>query len=100
MKAYFGRKVGSLAELRELTEKTKGKATEYEVVKEVDLDGAEFRRFANSFLNDQPWIDPGDGGHSAKGVARCIRVTNLRTGERVLVNSEGYGYPRYTAIEG
>ena len=30
---------------------------------------------------------------------RCIRVTNTETGERVLINSEGYDYCRYTALE-
>ncbi|MFK4998696.1 DUF6329 domain-containing protein [Bacillus sp. N9] len=29
----------------------------------------------------------------------CIRVVNKDTDDKVLVNSEGYDYPRYTAIE-
>ena len=102
MKAIFGRKMASLEELKDATARARldgltGKP--YEVIKEIELSDADFRKFARRLLNDQPWIDETDGGHNQNGEAKCIRVINLSTGERVLVNSEGYGYPRYTALE-
>jgi len=95
-KAFFGRKVADLKELKALT----GEASSaYQVTKEVLLSSEEFEQFASDFFQDQPWICPEDGGVNESGEAKCIRVINKETGERVLVNSEGYNYPRYTALE-
>ncbi|AEE92530.1 conserved protein of unknown function [Tepidanaerobacter acetatoxydans Re1] len=95
-KAFFGRKVADLEELKALT----GEASSaYQVTKEVLLSSKEFEQFASDFFQDQPWISPEDGGINEKREVRCIRVINKETGERVLVNSEGYNYPRYTALE-
>jgi len=101
-KALFGRKIADLKELKDLTEvaiKGGEVGTSYQVTKEVSLTGEEFQQFASDFFQDQPWISPEDGGSNKKGEIRCIRVINQETGERVLVNSEGYDYPRYTALE-
>jgi hypothetical protein len=65
----------------------------------VILKDKDFKEFANDFLKDQPWISKGDGGINDNGQVRCIRVTNIETDEKVLVNSEGYNYPRYTGLE-
>ncbi len=95
-KAFFGRKIADLKELKALT----GEAGfAYQVTKEVLLSSKEFEQFASNFFDDQPWISPKDGGINENGEAKCIRVINKETGERVLVNSEGYSYPRYTALE-
>lgn len=102
MKAHFGRKVTDLTELKKLTEvaiRSGQKGTPYEVTKEIILSDTEFNRLADDLLEDQPWIDKADGGSNLNGEIRCIRVINKLTGERILVNSEGYDYPRYTAIE-
>ena len=99
-KALFGRKIANLEELKELTQSVHRKGEiGYEVTKEVTLTNDEFQQFASDFLQDQPWISPEDGGSNKKGEIRCIRVINQETSERVLINSEGYGYPRYTALE-
>src|SRR5690554_3561191 len=102
MKALFGRKVSSLAELKEITEeatKQGQRGQSYIVTKEVELEDTDFHNFANDFFNDQPWITKEDGGVNENREVRCIRVINKDTGEKVLVNTEGYTYPRYTAIE-
>ena len=102
MKALFGRKISNLEELKELTERAiaAGEIGEaYTVTREVKLSGQEFDKFAGDFFEDQPWISPEDGGVNKNREIRCIRVINRETGERVLVNSEGYTYPRYTALE-
>lgn len=102
MKALFGRKVSNLKELKEITEEAVRKGQQgqsYFVTKEVVLEDSDFHIFASDFFNDQPWITEEDGGVNKNKEVRCIRVINKDTGEKVLVNSEGYSYPRYTAIE-
>ena len=102
MKALFGRKVCDLVELKEITHqaiKEGKKGQPYIITREVILKDADFRDFAQDFFKDQPWITIEDGGVSSEGEIRCIRVMNIDTGERVLVNTEGYGYPRYTGLE-
>lgn len=93
VKALFGRKVSDLEELKYLTEQAlkegkKGKA--YSINKEVELKDDEYRKFTSNFLEDQPWIEKED---------TCIRVRNKETGETVLVNPQGYEYPRYVSLE-
>lgn len=102
MKALFGRKVSNLAELKEITEeavKQGQRGQSYIVTKEVELEDCEFQQFSNDFFNDQPWITKEDGGLNENREVRCIRVSNKETEEKVLVNCEGYSYPRYLAIE-
>lgn len=102
MRALFGRKVLNLKELKELTKEAKEdglRGTAYEVTKEIELSDEEFKEFAKDFCKDQPWITKEDGGCNEKGELRCIRVKNTKTKKSILVDSEGYTYPRYTAIE-
>ena len=92
-RALFGRKISNLGELKALTDQAlkegnKGKA--YTINKEVSLEDADFQKFAANFLRDQPWIDKED---------TCIRVKNKKTGETVLVDPQGYEYPRYVSLE-
>ena len=101
-RALFGRKLNDLEELREATVRAKQAGQRgglYEVTKEVPLGDDDFKAFAEDFFNVQPWIDKSDGGSNENGEIRCIRVINTDTGERVLINSEGYNYCRYTALE-
>lgn len=102
MRALFGRKMADIEELKDATRIAKKEGftgSAYEVTKEVELSDLDFKEFTEDFLEDQPWIEKGDGGSNPSGEIRCIRVINQLTGERILVNSEGYDYPRYTAIE-
>ena len=102
MKALFGRKICDLEELRGLIHqsiKEGQKGQPFTIIREVILKDKDFRDFANDFLKDQTWISPEDGGMSNDGEIRCLRVVNIDTGEKVLVNTEGYDYPRYTGLE-
>ncbi len=92
-RAMFGRKISNLGELKHLTEQAlregkKGKA--YTINKEVELEDKDFQQFAANFLRDQPWIEKED---------TCIRIKNKETGETVLVDPQGYEYPRYVSLE-
>lgn len=102
MKALFGRKLNNIKELRKTTEEAKKDGvigSDYTVIREVELSDSEFKKFASNFLEDQPWIKKSDGGTNEKGELRCIRVINKDTGEKILSNTEGYEFSRYTAIE-
>ncbi len=101
MRALFGRKVCDLEELKGLTHqaiKDGRKGQPYIITREVILKDVDFRDFAEDFLKNQDWITPEDGGMDQEGRVRCIRVSNIDTGENVLVNTEGYDYPRYTGL--
>ncbi len=102
MRALFGRKIENIVELREATERSRKigmKGAVYTVDREVEMTDDAFREFGKDFLKDQPWVLKTDGGYSEKGEYRCIRVRNMDTGERLLVSSEGFDYPRYTGIK-
>ena len=93
MRALFARKIPTLEELRELTAQAirEGKVGRTVTVdEEITLTDKEFQNFASDMLADQPWINPR---------ANCIRVVNQDTGERVIIDPQGYQYPRYTSLE-
>lgn len=101
-RALFGRKLNDLEELKDATfyaKQDRKLGSLYEVIKDVPLDDDEFKEFAQDFFKEQSWIEKSDGGSNVKGELRCLQVINTETGERVLVNSEGYDYSRYTALE-
>lgn len=102
MKALFGRKVCDLIELKALTHqaiKEGKKGQPYTITREVILKDAEFQDFAQDFMKDQSWITAEDGGINRNGEVRCIRVVNSETGEKILLNNEGYSYGRYVGLE-
>lgn len=103
-KAYFLRKEANMRDLYEDTQHLKmmqEKPEAYTITKEIQLTDAEFQNFKNDLLEDQTWISEGDGGMNKAGEFRCIRVTNKdnKNDWAIIVNSEGYNYPRYTAID-
>ncbi|NRT34025.1 hypothetical protein [Clostridium beijerinckii] len=102
MKALFGNKVLNLNELKGLKKKANEeeiKNIEYQVTKEIELTDKEYKEFIENFSKDQPWITEDDGGINEKGEFLCIRIRKAKNKKGVLVNSEGYTYPRYVAIE-
>ena len=101
-RALFGRKICNLEELKELTQqaiKDGKKGQPYIITREVILKNDDFMDFAKDFLKDQIWINLEDGGINEKGEIKCVRVKNADTGKKILINTEGYDYPRYTALE-
>jgi hypothetical protein len=102
MKALFGRKVLNLKELKGLKKKANDdeiKSIAYEISREVILSDKDYKEFTDNFDKDQPWITEEDGGINEEGEFVCIRVKNTRNKKGILVNTEGYTYPRYIAIE-
>lgn len=100
MKALFIRKVWDLKELKRVTDQARiNQGTEYVVSRVVYLTEEEYGSFTNDLLEDRDWIKPGDGGPVDRNTIKVIRVVNQKTNEALLVNPEGYNYPRYVAIE-
>lgn len=102
MKALFGRKFYNIEDLRYATKranKSKTNGTSYIATKEVELESKDYKGLTDDLLEDQTWIEDFDGGYTEKGEVKCIRVINKDTGEKLLINPEGYTYPRYTALE-
>lgn len=102
VKALFVRKVFDLEQLKSITEeviKLGYEGSGYEVIREKELTKEEFEEFSSNFLKDQNWINETDGGPNDIGQERCVRVFCKEKDETILVNSEGYLYPRYVALE-
>ncbi|SHH59079.1 hypothetical protein [Clostridium grantii] len=102
MKALFVRKAIDLVEMKVLIKEARDdgeKETGYEVTREIEMSPATFREFKDDLLKDQTWIKSTDGGLNKYGKVRCIRVKSRTSKESILVNPEGYTYPRYIAIE-
>jgi hypothetical protein len=102
MKALFVRKAIDLLDLKLLIREASEDGEdgiEYKVTRKIEMSPAAFREFTEDLLSDQSWIKTTDGGLNKYGKVRCIRVINRISKESILVNSEGYNYPRYIAIE-
>ena len=102
MKAIFVRKASDLEVVREVTEELKSKGydgTAYRVTREVELSDEDFIKLTTDLLDDQDIIQKDEGGMNDEGEVLCIRVINKESGKRILIDPQGYEYPRYTAIE-
>jgi len=102
MKTIFVRKASDLEVVREVTEELKSKGhegTEYRVTREVELSDKQYKKLTGDLLQDQSFIQKDEGGLNDKCEVLCIRVINKESGERILIDPQGYEYPRYTALE-
>jgi len=101
-KAHFGRKERDIEELIADTERAKKHGydgSNYTVTREVELSPIEWLTLGSDLLEDQNWIRPREGGILPDGTIKAIRVTCEGSEYNLLVNPEGYDYPRYTALE-
>ena len=101
-RALLGRKVKNLEELKKITEVALRNGQEGEpftITRTIILTDKDFKSFADDFSKEQPWIMSRDGGLGEDGEARCLKAVNKDTKEKVLINPEGYKYPRYTGLE-
>ena len=102
MKGIFVRKASDIDVVRDVTEELKSKGhdgTTYRVTREVELSDKEYKKLTNDLLQDQDFINEDEGGINDEGEVLCIRVINKESGERILIDPQGYEYPRYTALE-
>jgi len=99
-KALFLRKASNINELRLLDEED-GDRAPYVIEKTIELPDEEFKKFSDELLWDTKiakenvdlmYIDD-------NGVWHCVLVTSREADYGVLVEAEGYDYPRYTALK-
>ena len=70
------------------------------IEKIVRLGSGDFSHFKDNLLEDYDFIKENNhiGGKDGHGNTRCILVLDRDGGDGILVNTEGYDYPRYTAF--
>jgi hypothetical protein len=96
--AAFLRKPSSLEELIRWDKVAKQRGW-FLVEKTIELERAEYERFANDLFSDQDFIKENrELMHVDKdGVRHCLLVTAKGETNGILVESEGYDYARYAA---
>lgn len=106
MKARMIRKVANVKDWYEAVDEYKyvhGKEmpkSEIIIEKRIKLPRAEFDRIANNLLDDCKWVQDNKDlmRIDENGVWHVIALESKGVGYRLLINSEGFSYPRYTAI--
>lgn len=103
-RTFFFRNVTNLLELKV---KTQGKLqasaypTMYKVIAEIELDLCSFNHFCSDFSKNfipmYKYINSMEVDVS--GVWKCLAVYNNQASDIILINSNGYSYPRFTAIK-
>ena len=70
------------------------------IEKVIRLDSGDFQHFQNNLCSDYDFIKENNhiGGGDGQGSTRCLLVLDRAGGDGILVNTEGYDYPRYTAF--
>ena len=105
--AYFIRKPESIEDIAAYTEayelRDSSQTSPYHVFKNIELDGIKYDDFVNRRLGyTHKFIaDNANGCHENKyGILQCIRISNSDDPKQnILIQSEGYDYARYAAIE-
>jgi len=105
--AYFIRKPNSYNELESYTKmyesRNSAKASPYHVFKTIELDSVKYDDFlmgrlgyTHKFIADYAQ----ECFENKYGILRCLRVKNAdKSNQSVLIQSDGYDYARYIAIE-
>lgn len=75
------------------------KPAPFQIVREVILPEAQYRRFQTNLLANAPFITARTAltGYDESTGFRCLLVTSRKRQDGILVDSEGYGYARYAA---
>ncbi len=98
-KAVFVRKAAGIEDLNEAVRQG-SKAEPYVIEKQVELEAAEYKAFTENLLSEYDFVkDNLKLMHKDKnGVYHCLLVKEKNSTGGILTESEGYGYPRYTAV--
>lgn len=105
--AYFIRKPPSFDDLKEYTQtyvsRNSSQSSPYYVFKTIKMDAIKYDDFLNNRLgHTHKFIaENAEGCYENKyGILQCLRIRNLENPKQsVLIQSEGYDYARYVAIE-
>ena len=104
MRAIFVRKPATLEDIFDGMEARRRGHTPGEeayVAAEIILAAGEWEAFASGMLRDRHWIrEFNEQNHKARnGAVPCLRVSTANLNYAVLINTSGYDYARYAAID-
>lgn len=97
-KAVFIRKANNLKDLKEQTKEYKMELSPFVICERVELTANEFEDFCNDFISKREFIIENLTKMGYDKMFYCILVFSKGSKEGILVESEGYSYPRYTAV--
>jgi len=77
-----------------------GKPEPYVVEKQVELEKIDYEAFSNDLLSDYDFIEENLPlmRKDKSGTYHCLLIKAKGGTDGILVESEGFSYPRYTAI--
>jgi len=97
--AVFMRKASTLKELKEWTKKYNKETSRFTITKDIELNDKDFKEFCKDFLENRDFIIENSISMGYDNDAyHCILVYNKKSNDGILVENEGYGYARYTAV--
>lgn len=102
-RAYFIRKPLNIYEVETQTESliSQGRLPRaYQVRMAINLDNKEYQQLLINLSDDCNFLVQYTHlcGPQEDGTLGCILVRNIQNGKQLLINSEGYSYPRYVAL--
>ena len=101
MKAIIVRKVANIKDWHDaVAEYKEMPQAEVKVEKTIHLTAAEFDKIANDLFEDCKWVQENKDlmRIDEDGVWHMIALQCKDRNYKILINSEGFSYPRYTAI--
>ena len=98
-RAVFVRKAAGIADLKEAVRQG-GKTEPYVIENQVELAPCDYEAFSNDLLSDYDFVQTNLPlmRKDKSGTYHCLLVKPKGGTGGILVESEGYSYPRYTAI--
>ena len=104
-KASFAHKAPNLEDARAQIRAAKASGVEptvYFIAAEMQLSNPSWQNVADTLLHDRRMFAEYSANEPAcQGLAiPCIRLVNAQTHTALIIDTEGYPYARYTAIEG
>lgn len=97
--AVFMRKASTLKELKQWTEKYSKDKSYFIISKYIELSNKDFKDFCKDFLVHRDFIIENSKHMGFENdTFYCLLIYNKESNDGILVENEGYGYARYTAI--
>ncbi len=97
-KAQFYLNVPNLSILEEKTKKNSGLYYDYQIISHVHLNSNDYYGFCENFLKGYEFLHKYiDSSRIENGIWKCILIHNTSC-PQILVMTNGYQYPRFTAL--
>lgn len=101
---YFFRNIDNITELKEKNNKyihENKKKSKYIIIKTIELEKEEYIEFAKKLHHNYHFLYDyiKDMMIDRNEVWRCIKVKNKDNEDSIIVQNDGYSYPRFVGIE-